>query len=188
MDTIVRDPFFHHIPKFFNLSFPSLLEQKHPTAWVEFECGEITEEKLHGKFFNDGRSFDMQGLKLTIRAAYDWVDGMEPVLAALQDKGYHMHAFTNYPPWYIMIEEKLSLSRYLKWTFVSCHMGVRKPSLEAYVAAVAALGVAAEQCVFIDDREVNVRAAEAAGMTGVHFKSADLLRIQLSDILKEDDL
>lgn len=38
-----------------------LLQQKHPSAWVEFETGKITEEELGGKFFADGREFDYQG-------------------------------------------------------------------------------------------------------------------------------
>jgi hypothetical protein len=35
---------------------------KHPTAWVEFETGAITEQQLLAKFFTDGRSFDGPGL------------------------------------------------------------------------------------------------------------------------------
>ena len=38
-----------------------LLQQKHPSAWVEFETGQLSEEELGGKFFADGREFDYQG-------------------------------------------------------------------------------------------------------------------------------
>lgn len=61
-DTIVEDPFFHHMPRFFNITFHDLLAAKHPTAWVEFENGSITEDELLAKFFKDGRSFDGPGL------------------------------------------------------------------------------------------------------------------------------
>jgi hypothetical protein len=57
-DTIVQDPFFEHMPRFFSLSFPELLAEKHPTAWIEFEKGEIGEDELFDKFFKDGRRFD----------------------------------------------------------------------------------------------------------------------------------
>ncbi len=63
MDTIVKDPFFEEMPRFFNMPFKQLLQDKHPTAWVEFECGLISEQDLYIKFFKDGRTFDHQGLK-----------------------------------------------------------------------------------------------------------------------------
>eukprot|EP00878_Enallax_costatus_P017391 GHUV01018265.1.p2 GENE.GHUV01018265.1~~GHUV01018265.1.p2 ORF type:complete len:116 (+),score=15.57 GHUV01018265.1:214-561(+) len=62
MDTIVTDPFFEHMPRFFNMSFKELLAAKHPTAWVEFENDIITENELIAKFFADGRQFDGQAL------------------------------------------------------------------------------------------------------------------------------
>jgi hypothetical protein len=43
MGTIVRDPFFEEIPAFFGLSMKELLVVKHPTAWMEFESGQVTE-------------------------------------------------------------------------------------------------------------------------------------------------
>lgn len=62
MDTIVSDPFFEHMPRFFNLTFKELLAAKHPTAWVEFENDHITQQQLFDKFFADGRQFDGQAL------------------------------------------------------------------------------------------------------------------------------
>lgn len=57
-DTVVTDPFYEHIPKFFNLSFRELLEVKHPEMWVLFEKGEVEERSLLENFFSDGRLFD----------------------------------------------------------------------------------------------------------------------------------
>ncbi|CAI5481127.1 unnamed protein product [Closterium sp. Yama58-4] len=179
----VRDPFYHHIPNFFQMSMRELLQQKHPTAWVDFECGRISEHQLHQRFFADARPFDLQGLKATMQGAYEWVEGMEPLLATLNAHGFATHAFTNYPPWYHMIEDKLRLSRYLQWTFVSCHMGVRKPSPEAYKAALTSLAVEPSTCIFIDDRESNVLAARGVGMTGIAFQSAKQLAAELSPLL-----
>uniref|UniRef100_A0A3Q7GN57 Uncharacterized protein n=2 Tax=Solanum lycopersicum TaxID=4081 RepID=A0A3Q7GN57_SOLLC len=70
MDTIVRDPFYHDVPAFFRMSMKELLESKHPTSWIEFEKGLISEEELTRKFFKDGRSFDMEGLKNCMRRRY----------------------------------------------------------------------------------------------------------------------
>lgn len=47
-------------------------------------------------------------------------------------------------------------------------LGVAKPDERIYLAAAEAVGVPPAECVFVDDLAVNVRAAVAAGMVGVH--------------------
>nr|CAD1819965.1 unnamed protein product [Ananas comosus var. bracteatus] len=180
MDTIVRDPFYHDIPAFFKMSMKELLESKHPTAWVEFEEGLIDENELARKFFKDGRSFDLEGLKECMVRGYSYVDGIEAVLCSLKQNDYELHAFTNYPVWYMMIEDKLRLSKYLSWTFCSCLIGKRKPSPDSYMEVVHHLGVEPGSCVFIDDRKTNVEAAINVGMVGLHFKSSDSLKQDLA--------
>jgi hypothetical protein len=64
---------------------------------------------------------------------YRYLDGMEELLQRLAAGGAHMHAFSNYPEWYRLIEGKLQLSRYLEWTFVSCQ-GPLKASWACFLA------------------------------------------------------
>lgn len=90
-----------------------------------------------------------------------------------------MHAFSNYPVWYQMIEERLRPSRFLDWTFVSCLTGLRKPDPAAYIHALAVLGVRAEQCVFVDDRVSNCEAARDLGIHSVAFEGVERLRASL---------
>ncbi|EES17979.1 hypothetical protein BDA96_09G099400 [Sorghum bicolor] len=179
MDTLVRDPFYHRIPAFFQMSMKELLESKHPTAWSEFEKGLIDENELAKKFFNDGRSFDLEGLKECMVRAYEYIDGIEDILCCLKKNNYEMHAFTNYPVWYQLIEDKLKLSKYLSWTFCSCKTGKRKPSPEFYLQALDQLNVDPASCIFIDDRMLNVEAALSVGMIGLQFKSAKALQEDL---------
>ncbi|XP_042379476.1 flavin mononucleotide hydrolase 1, chloroplatic-like isoform X1 [Zingiber officinale] len=179
MDTLVRDPFYEDIPAFFQMSMKELLEVKHPTSWVEFEKGLIDEKELARKFFKDGRSFDLEGLKECMVRGYSYLDGIEALLENLKLKSYELHAFTNYPIWYIMIEEKLKLSKYLSWTFCSCKLGKRKPALDFYMEVLDLLGVEPANCIFVDDRLVNIEAAKDAGMIGLHFRNAETLKEDL---------
>ena len=179
MDTLVVDPFYRGFAGFFGMEFDELLGQLHPTTWVEFERGELSEEQARSRFFADGRAMDWEGLKAFLRREYRLVDGMEGLLAELQGASVEMHVLSNYPVWYHMIEEKLRLSRYLQWSFLSCEMGVRKPTTEIYRRAAARLGVAPERCVFIDDREANCEGARAAGMAAIHFTDATGVREEL---------
>lgn len=180
MDTIVRDPFYHDVAPFFGMSFEELIESKHPTAWIEFEEGRVDEMELAGKFFKDKRSFDLEGLKNCMRRGYSYIDGIEELLCNLKENNYEMHAFTNYPVWYRLIEEKLNISTYLSWTFCSCMIGKRKPDPDFYLEVIRHLKVDPTSCIFIDDRLRNVKAAIEIGINGLQFKNANLLRQDLS--------
>jgi HAD superfamily hydrolase (TIGR01509 family) len=176
MGTLVHDPFFVEMPKFFGMTFDAMLEAKHPSAWVEFELGRRSEEAFLESFFDDGRDFDRPGFVSAIRSAYRWLPGLEELLAELRNAGYAMHAFSNYPVWYQLIEQRLRLSRFLDWTFVSCVTGKRKPDPAAYAHVLNELGVSADQCVFVDDRVGNCEAAHQSGIRSVLFEGVGPLR------------
>lgn len=57
--------------------------------------------------------------------------------------------------------------------------GLRKPAPACYSVVANTLGVAPREVVFIDDREANVKAAQEAGMAGIHFRSAAQLEVEL---------
>lgn len=180
MDTIVRDPFPTVTPAFFDLRFDELLAAKCPDAWPDFELGHIDEPTLARRYFRDARPVDLPGLRARMREAYDFVPGMEALLAELVGAGFEIHALSNYPVWWQMIEAKLGLSRFLRWSFVSCDTGLRKPDPEAYRHAARALDRAPERCVFVDDRPRNCAAAEALGMRAIVFEGAAALRSALA--------
>ena len=181
MGTLVHDPFFTEMPDFFGMTFDAMLQAKHPRAWVEFELGQRSEEDFLTSFFDDGRDFDRAGFVSTVRSSYRWLPGLEALLAELRDAGFSMHAFSNYPVWYQLIEERLSPSRFLDWSFVSCITGLRKPDPAAYAQVLDELGVPAERCVFIDDRASNCEASRQAGIRSVLFEGIDPLRASLRE-------
>jgi HAD superfamily hydrolase (TIGR01509 family) len=179
MGTLVTEPFFEVVPRALGLTLEQILADKHPTAWVDFELGLIDEAELVRRFFLDGRKYPHAEMKAAMIEAYDWIDGVEPLLAELRAAGNELHLLSNYPLWYRHIEEKLALSRYAPWTFVSCHTGVRKPDPEAYLGAARALGAEPSQLLFVDDRGVNCKAARAVGMDAIRFENATQFRAEL---------
>lgn len=52
----------------------------------------------------------------------------------------------------------------------SAEEGVAKPEAEIYRRAAERIGLSPEACVFVDDADANVRAAEALGMRGIVFR------------------
>jgi HAD superfamily hydrolase (TIGR01509 family) len=176
MGTLVYEPFYREVPAFFGVSLEELIAAKHPTAWAEFERGEIDEVELERKFFRDGRDYDHAGMRARMEETYRFLEGAEELLVDLKAAGVEMHALSNYPDWYLLIERKLKLSRFLRWTFVSCRTGSRKPDPAAYKAALDALARPPADLLFVDDREENCAAARALGIESIRFRGATPLR------------
>jgi len=178
MDTIVRDPFWD-IPRFFGQPFEEIWKGKDPSSWIDFELGRIDSAPFLRRFWTDGRDYDRAAFAQLFRDGYRFIDGMEPLLADLEAAGVAMHALSNYPSWWSWIEDKLALSRYLEWTFVSCNTGVRKPDEGAYTGPIQRLGRPAGDFLFVDDRGRNCKGAAAVGMGAIKFVGADALRAEL---------
>jgi putative hydrolase of the HAD superfamily len=66
---------------------------------------------------------------------------------------------------------------------ISSECGMRKPEAEIFRHAADLLGLPPEQCIFIDDIEANIAAAQACGMTGVHHVEAAQTAAALEDLL-----
>lgn len=69
---------------------------------------------------------------------------------------------------------------------VSGEVGLRKPDPAIYRLAADRLEVAPEACVFVDDLQRNVEAAEEVGMVGVHHREPAETARRLSELLDLD--
>jgi epoxide hydrolase-like predicted phosphatase len=67
---------------------------------------------------------------------------------------------------------------------ISAEERVRKPDPEIYQRALARLGVAPEEAVFVDDRLLNVEGARRVGMHVVHFTDPLEAREELQRLLQ----
>jgi putative hydrolase of the HAD superfamily len=97
----------------------------------------------------------------------------EPLLAyygALRARGLRLAICTNnvrewQPRWLPLLPAGL-----FELVVDSGFEGTRKPERAIYEIVLARLGLPASACAFVDDVEVNVRAARELGMHGVHFR------------------
>ena len=67
----------------------------------------------------------------------------------------------------------------------SAFVGMRKPEPAIYELTIERLGggLRAEECLFVDDIELNCEAARALGMTAVRFEHADQAIAELESVL-----
>jgi putative hydrolase of the HAD superfamily len=65
---------------------------------------------------------------------------------------------------------------------ISSEVGLRKPDERIFRHAATALGLDPAECVFVDDIEHNIRAAEAVGMVGVHHVTPEQTVARLEEL------
>jgi putative hydrolase of the HAD superfamily len=97
-------------------------------------------------------------------------------MRALRERGYRMALLTNNvrewePYWRSMVPVDDIFEVVVDSGFVS----MRKPEPEIYELTLERLGddIAAADCLFVDDLEVNIDAARTLGMTAVHFRDSE---------------
>jgi HAD superfamily hydrolase (TIGR01509 family) len=105
------------------------------------------------------------------------VEGMRPILEALKARGTRLVICSNNNEiWWPRQAKKLQLEKYFadRRLILSSRIGAPKnsPRLEMFRAAVAAAGVPAAACFFVDDRLENVRRARRFGIDAVLFRGA----------------
>ncbi len=65
--------------------------------------------------------------------------------------------------------ERFGLRRWFPLFFSSCYVGMRKPEPEIYRLAVDVVNLDPSECLFVDDRAINVERASAEGIDAVRF-------------------
>lgn len=82
--------------------------------------------------------------------------------------------------------DSLDIRKYFDEIIISSYEGVEKPDKDIYIAGVEKLGSTFEECIFIDDKIENVRAAESLGMKGLYLdREKDTLKA-LIDFLNSE--
>jgi putative hydrolase of the HAD superfamily len=66
---------------------------------------------------------------------------------------------------------------------ISAEVGMRKPEEGIFRHTAALLGLEPQECVFIDDVEANVTAAQAVGLAALHHRESAATLAQLADLI-----
>jgi putative hydrolase of the HAD superfamily len=134
------------------------------------ERGECTIEEFEQRLATlivrrDGGPVTAAGLLARMFAATAMSDPMHDVLRAVHDAGVRTALLSN--SWGLADYPRDLFPGLFDAVVISAEVGMRKPEERIFRHAADLLGVAPAECVFIDDIQANVVAAEALGMTGV---------------------
>lgn len=141
--------------------------------WVEFEKGLISESKVIDAFVKCDPEIEKE-----LHLAFDSVNGIMGEydysvgwIEALKKAGYGVYCITNFTPaGYYQCYDKISFVEKMDGSIFSFKEGYVKPEPEIYKLLLDRYALKAEESVFIDDTEANVRGAEALGFKGIVFK------------------
>lgn len=179
MDTVLVDPFRDALRACTPVPLEELFTRRRVDLWPAFERGELDEAAYWAGWDDAGLDYDREAFHAARRAGTRWVAGMAELLDDLDGKAERVTA-SNYPVW---IEELAveHLEGRFERVLSSHHLGVRKPDPAFFTRLLDRIGARADETVFVDDREVNVTAAEGVGITSHRFEDAETVRRWLVD-------
>ena len=163
-------------------------------AWARFERSEIDADAFDAAFQAEAaaRGHSVRGADVLALLAGDIRPEMVAVLQRLIDEDYKIGCITNN----VKTGSGAGMARSMdkaaavegvmelfSHVIESSKVGIRKPDQEIYKMACAALDVAPERAVFLDDLGVNLKPARALGMATIKVAGAEQAISELETLL-----
>jgi putative hydrolase of the HAD superfamily len=158
-------------------------EERHELVVADFETGRIhLDEYLDRTVFHDPRAFSREEFKAhllqqsqpdpeALAVAAGLAATRRYLMATLNNESAELNAYRI---------RQFHLRDYFMAFFTSCYLGLRKPDARIYRMAIDLTQRVPEECVFVDDRPLNVDGARRTGMRAIRFENAGQLRRDLA--------
>lgn len=181
-----------HFAKF---NFPADIEERviaatvKSGAWCEYDRGVLTDEEIVQGFINND-----PGIEEELRAVCADFTGLLPQfeyakgwILDLQKKGFKVYALSNMS--YKAVREcsdGLDFLPMLDGYILSCDVKLIKPDHKIYDMLLEKYALNAEETVFFDDTEDNVKAAKECGWHAIKFVDLKQAVGELETLVKEE--
>jgi putative hydrolase of the HAD superfamily len=157
-------------------------EERHELANPAFEVGRATlDQYLERTVFYCKRSFSPSDFKDFMYARSGEFPEPRAIVDRIAASGRYLIAVINNEGAELNDYriEKFSLRRTFASFFSSCYVGLRKPSPAIYELALKVTQRTPGECIFVDDRAINVESARQLGMDAIVFQDAKQLGEEL---------
>lgn len=155
-------------------------------TWIQVQCGTLLEED----YWTDvGTQLNLdQKAVQALRHDFYAGDRVDPILIDVITHlrpGYKQAVLSNAPASLLeTLRDHYHVSQLFDVIIASAWIKVMKPDPRAYRAVLEALGLRAEETVFVDDLLQNIDAAKKLGMHTIHFETENYdVRPLLSAVL-----
>lgn len=161
-------------------------QERHELIATEFEKGDLAlEDYLECTVFHRRRDFskaDFRAFMFGQSQPQKEVLGMVEELAA--SERYFMATLNNESRELNLYRiREFGLDRYFGAFFSSCFLGTKKPEAAHYRTALEITQKQPEECLFVDDRELNVEMASRLGIRTILFINTNQLKDELAKVL-----
>jgi putative hydrolase of the HAD superfamily len=157
-------------------------QDRHELLSNEFETGRLTlEEYLDLAVFCRPRSFSREEFRAFMLEQSKPQPEVLAIVRGLERSKQRLLATLNNESLELNLHriEKFGLREVFDAFFSSCFLGVRKPERGIYRLATQISQQPPAQCLFIDDRELNLTCAAMLGMQTLHYRNPGQLRHEL---------
>lgn len=113
------------------------------------------------------------------------VVGMRQLLEEMKGRGYKMYGLTNWCSKVHDVMPKYDIFKLLDGAVISSEEHMVKPDANIYMQLCEKFSLKPEECLFADDKPVNIEGARNVGMKAVVFTDAETFRRDMERILKE---
>lgn len=160
-------------------------QERHDLVFHDFETGRMSLDRyLDCTVFYKNRDFTPAEFKAYMFDASDDTDGGLQIVNRLSRSGQYLLATLNNESLELNLHriEKFNLRDYFSVFISSCFVGLRKPETPIYRLALNLIQRKPEECVFVDDRALNVERAAELGIHAIQYKSPEQLVAELTNI------
>ena len=146
----------------------------------EYDSGEFEQRLAALLVRRDGGQVLAEGLLQRMFAACAPSEPMYAAMHALREAGLRICLLSN--SWGNDAYPREVFDGMFHAVVISAEVGMRKPEERIYRHAAELIGLPPAECVFVDDMEANVRAAEAIGMCGIVHTEPEATVARLAEL------
>lgn len=162
----------------------------HP-LWNHFDLDDIPESELIQKFKELSPECS-EYIDLFMNNLDDVVDmfpDADKWLKSLKDRGYHVYLLSNYPRrLFALHTPRFHFLPYTDGRVVSYECHITKPDERIYQRLSSKYNLIPEECIFLDDRQANLDAAEKLGFNTLLVTNPIAVRTELDNILEKENI
>jgi putative hydrolase of the HAD superfamily len=131
-----------------------------------------------------GRPVDLDGYGARLMRELDANEELLAYYRSLRERGVRLAILTNnVREWHDAWRSKFAIDELFELVVDSGFEGTRKSEPEIYALTLERLGLPGEACAFVDDLEVNLPPARAAGMHAIHFRETSQVIAELDSLV-----
>jgi putative hydrolase of the HAD superfamily len=132
-----------------------------------------------------GRPVDLDGYGARLMGELEANEELLAYYRSLRERGVRLAILTNnVREWHDAWRQKFAIDDLFELVVDSGFEGTRKPEPEIYALTLERLGLPGEACAFVDDLEVNLPPARAAGMHAIHFRETSRVIVALTQLVE----